>query len=70
MGAEQAIYLSMGLLAMTSLSGLGVAVGSGVVMMMQEEALQVHQSPAGLAEKKKLSELKAMPSRGFAASRQ
>ena len=37
MGAEQAIYLSMGLLAMTSLSGLGVAVGSGVVMMMQEE---------------------------------
>lgn len=37
MGAEQAIYISMGLLSMTSLAGLGVAVGSGVVMMMEAE---------------------------------
>ena len=41
-----------------------------VYLFLTTQALQVHQSPAGLAEKKKLSELKAMPSRGFAASRQ
>merc|ERR1712167_199413 len=43
--SDQAIYVSMGLLSLAGLTGMGVAVGSGVAMMSMAETAKVNQAP-------------------------
>lgn len=69
MGAtDQAVYLSMGLLSLVGLTGMGVAVGSGVAMMSMSEEAKVNQAPSTTPTAASVVEKRAFV-RGFAASR-
>ena len=68
--SSQAVYLSLGLLSMTGLAGMGVAVGSGVAMMSMaaEEEAKANQSPKGVANSPVEKTVVPKFVRGFAAS--
>jgi len=67
--SSQAVYLSLGLLSMTGLAGMGIAVGSGVAMMtMAEEEAKANQSPKGVANSPVEKTVVPKFVRGFAAS--
>merc|ERR1712167_404991 len=66
--SEQAIYLSMGLLSLAGLTGMGVAVGSGVAMMSMAEEAKVNQAPAAAPKAAASSVKEPTFLRGFAAS--
>merc|ERR1711920_830918 len=65
MPVSQQIYASMSILALTSLTGAAVAVGSGIGMFMNEAA---QQQEAPLFKSTAASPKETRPNRGFAAS--